>query len=410
MRVVHLTGKDFYGAGRAAYRLHSALLKEGVDSLMVVGEKESNDGRVVNIQDGAGFRFLRKVFIRIEKMLLHLTPGTLFSSGTCAFRQTRRINKLKPDIVHIHWINRGFFNIRALTRIKAPVVVSMHDMWYYTGGCHYATNCFKYRSGCEGCIRAADRSTAQRVMRWHGLKSTIYNQTDKLAFVGLSRWMEQCAKESALLHHQHVLNLPNCIDTTKYVANEKARKDLDFGEDKKLILFAAVDALSDKNKGFDLLEEALSYLPADRYALLIVGDKGKTSFDHLSFSIHNTGFVKEEGKMIDYLSAADVVVVPSRMENLSNMIMEALACATPVVAFATGGNGDMIEHKVNGYLAEAFSSNDLAQGIGWCLEDDERQKELSARARSAVLEKFNETKVGSEYRALYQQLTAGYAH
>ncbi|WP_439183596.1 glycosyltransferase [Carboxylicivirga taeanensis] len=406
MRVIHLTGKDFYGAGRAAYRLHKALLKNDVDSLMVVGEKESTDPEVINIQQSAWAKWRRKLMIKIEKALLKLTPGTLFSSGIYALRQTKRINQLKPDIVHIHWINRGFFDVRCLSKIKAPVLISMHDMWYYTGGCHYATNCFKYQSSCEGCIRAANRFTAQQVSQWQAIKSTVYQKTNQLVFVGLSRWMTQCANNSALLRHQRVVNLPNCIDTSKYAPTENPKQQLGFQSDKKLILFAAVDALSDANKGFALLEKALSFLSAERYELLILGDKGKKAFADTTFKIHNTGFVTDDDLLIKYLSAADVVVVPSLMENLSNMIMEALSCSTPVVAYATGGNGDMIEHQVNGYLAEAFSAADLANGVNWCLENDERQMTLSTQARGSVIKKFNEELISNQYLKLYQELTA----
>jgi glycosyltransferase involved in cell wall biosynthesis len=100
-------------------------------------------------------------------------------------------------------------------------------------------------------------------------------------------------------------------------------------------------------------------------------------------------------------NAADVVIVPSHQENLSNVIMESLACGTPVVAFAIGGNGDMIEHRGNGFLAKPMDPEDLAAGIRWVLEQGEP---LRQRAREKVLAEFEQVKVASRYKALYEEV------
>ena len=98
-------------------------------------------------------------------------------------------------------------------------------------------------------------------------------------------------------------------------------------------------------------------------------------------------------------SAADVMVVPSLQENLSNAIMESLACATPVVGFNIGGNKDMIEHKKNGYLAEPFDVTDLKNGIEWTLKNDLRKK-----AREKVLFNFDSKIVVKKYIKLYKNI------
>jgi len=103
-------------------------------------------------------------------------------------------------------------------------------------------------------------------------------------------------------------------------------------------------------------------------------------------------------------SAADVFVAPSTQENLSNAVMESLACGTPVVAFNIGGMPDMIEHRANGYLADAFDTSDLANGLEWVIEDNERHAELSARARRKVVDTFAAPKVAREHLALYEEL------
>ena len=103
-------------------------------------------------------------------------------------------------------------------------------------------------------------------------------------------------------------------------------------------------------------------------------------------------------------SAADVYVAPSLQENLSNTVMEALACGTPCVAFDVGGMPDMVEHRRNGYLARAFEAADLAAGIHWVIEDEARWRELSARARAKVMEEFELERIARRHLDLYREI------
>jgi len=97
-------------------------------------------------------------------------------------------------------------------------------------------------------------------------------------------------------------------------------------------------------------------------------------------------------------------VAPSTQENLSNAVMESLACGTPVVAFNIGGMPDMIDHRANGYLADAFDTGDLANGLEWVIEDNERHAALSDRARRKVVDTFAAPKVAREHLALYEDM------
>jgi glycosyltransferase involved in cell wall biosynthesis len=108
--------------------------------------------------------------------------------------------------------------------------------------------------------------------------------------------------------------------------------------------------------------------------------------------------------MVALYSAADVVIAPSNEDNLPNVVLEALACGTPCVAFDIGGLPDMIDHQQNGYLAVPFKSEDLALGISWVLRDDERRRVLSANARAKVEAEFELSKVSLRYRTLYEEL------
>ena len=115
------------------------------------------------------------------------------------------------------------------------------------------------------------------------------------------------------------------------------------------------------------------------------------------------GYISDSHTLAALYSLADVMVVPSLTENLSNAIMESLSCGTPVVGFDIGGNSDMIDHQKNGYLAKEKDSEDLAQGIEWCLAHNVKGT-LSKNAQKKVMENYTIEKVSEQYKALYFSL------
>ena len=206
MRIVHLTGKDFFGAGRAAYRLHKGLQSIGVDSILLVGNKASSDKTVVELHGSAVHKWMRKILVKLEKLYLGaVKPGVMFSSGRYGFQLVNKVNQLQPDIVHVHWINRGFMNLSSLLHFKVPVVVSMHDMWYFTGGCHTDQGCGKFQSGCDRCPLLVENKSAlpPRLLMQ---KEATYSGVKNLHFIGLSRWMASAAAQSVAMQEQHIFS------------------------------------------------------------------------------------------------------------------------------------------------------------------------------------------------------------
>ena len=124
-------------------------------------------------------------------------------------------------------------------------------------------------------------------------------------------------------------------------------------------------------------------------------------FEHIT--VRFVGYVLDTNLLVTLYNLADVMVVPSLTENLSCAIMESLSCATPVCCFAIGGNGDMVEHKVNGYLAKEQDSEDLVMGIRWCLENNQ-DGSLSQAARDKVLREYTIDRVGERYAELYESI------
>jgi glycosyltransferase involved in cell wall biosynthesis len=121
----------------------------------------------------------------------------------------------------------------------------------------------------------------------------------------------------------------------------------------------------------------------------------------LHLPIHQIGYLTDESIIASLYSAVDLFVTPSLEENLPNTVMEALACATPCVGFDIGGIPEMIDHKINGYVAQYQNVNDLAIGIQWCL-DPENAQNLAKQAVAKVETCYAQLVVAHKYLNVYE--------
>jgi glycosyltransferase involved in cell wall biosynthesis len=409
MKILIVNTQDISGgAARAAYRLHRALLKEGVDSSMLVQKKSSDDFTVLS-KSGKVQRALSSLRPTLDILPTYFYKNrdrTLFSPAWLPFSFiVDEINKLNPDIVHLHWICGGLMKIEDIAKIKAPIVWSLHDNWAFTGGCHIMWECEKYKNRCGVCPRLGSSKERDLSRRVFERKEKSFSKIKSLTVVGLSRWLYEASKSSRLLKDKEHVYLPNLIDTTLYKPfdKEKARELWNLPKDKKLILFGAISAMSDINKGFKELYEALQLLSTKNIELVIFGSSKPKNPPKFPFHTHYLGHIHDDVSLVTLYSSVDVMVVPSLQENLSNAIMEALSCSTPVVSFDVGGNSDMIEHKKNGYLSKPYEPYDLANGIEWVLEAP-NYKELCKNAREKVLKEFDSKVVAKMYIELYQEV------
>lgn len=408
MRILIVNTSDIQGgAARAAYRLHKALVAEGVDSQMLVQSKSSDDFTVIGPQTKfqKAMGIMRPTLDSIPVRRYKERTKTLFSPSWVPFAGlVDKINALNPDVVHLHWIAGGMMRIEDLAKINVPIVWSLHDMWAFTGGCHYDEECAGYQKQCGACpVLGSDKDKDLSRKVWLR-KQACFARLPNMTIIGLSKWLADCAASSSLFKSNLVVNLPNPIDTQIFAPFEQAeaRKLFNLPHDKKLILFGAMGATSDPRKGFKELAQALYHLPAD-YELVVFGSSEPQIPQGFKQKAHYLGHLHDDVSLRVLFSAADVMVVPSLQENLSNAIMESLACGTPVVGFAIGGNADLIDHHQTGYLAKPFDIQDLANGINWLLKND-CFIDLRKAARDKVLRDFDSKVVANKYISLYESL------
>lgn len=409
MRILHVSTYDMGGgAARAAYRLHKGLQNIGVNSTMLVQKKLSDDFSVQGpaTKLGKAWAALRPNLDALpttyykEKSLSLFSPAWLPFSGVA-----NEINASDADVVHLHWINQGFVRLEEIAQIKKPIVWTLHDNWAFTGGCHVMWDCEKYKSHCGACPRLG--STNKRDLSFHVFDRKLkhFKKADIRCVVGVSHWLSDCARESKLFEGCRVETIPNPIDLTMYKPVDQlvARELLNLPKDKKYILFGAMDDRSDPNKGFDKLAAAVRMLDDSAIELLVLGGSTPSNFPDLGMPIHFLGKAHDDLTLRITYSASDVMVVPSLQEAFGQVASEAMSCGTPVVAFAKTGLLDIVDHKVNGYLATPFSSDDLALGIKWALNQQDRTA-LGICATKKVRDDFESTKVANRMFSLYEDI------
>ena len=400
------------GAAIATYRMHRGLRSIGVDSNMLVQEKRTDDLDVMGPQ-GKLQKVISMLRPHIERASLSFYKSrqkVIFSSAWIPERILSKVAKTKPDIVHLFWVNGGFLRVESIGKFNAPIVWTLHDMWPFTGGCHYDEGCGKFEKSCGDCPILDSRREEDLSRRIWARKHGAWKDAP-ITVVATSRWLADMARSSTLFQNKRIEVIPNGIDEDRYKPADKqaARAAYSLPQDKRLILFSAFSATSDKRKGNHFLEQALESMSRagwdDRVELVVVGASHPPA-NSLNFGmkVHYMGHLHDEISQVLLYSAADVLVAPSMQENLSNTVMESLACGTPVVAFDIGGMPDMIDHQQSGYLAVPFDSIDLAKGIMWVIENEERRLILGQNARQAVLDRYTLVNVAGRYLRLYQSL------
>jgi len=225
--------------------------------------------------------------------------------------------------------------------------------------------------------------------------------------------MAECARSSSLFKDTRIETIPLGLDTEKYKPHHQhfAREVLNLPQDKQLVLFGAIGGTSDRRKGFHLLQPALQRLGAagwqDSIELVIFGSSQPKIPVDLGFKTHYAGRLNDDLSLALVYSAADVMIVPSVQEAFGQTASEAISCGTPVVAFSATGLKDVVDHQHTGYLATPFEEEDLAKGIAWVLEDQERLHKLKIHARAVSLQEFSSEVQAARYLSLYREILEG---
>jgi len=407
LKVAALSHFDVHGgAARAAYRIHHAVRRKGVDSILWVSDKRSGDWTV----KGPGSK-LAKAIAKIRgplagelEHLLRTKNPVLHSFSVLPSRWSQRLNTSDVDVIHLHWVNSEMISVKDIGSIRKPIIWTLHDMWAFCGAEHY-TEDFRWKDGYTRNNRSTDEYGLD-LNRWVWQRKQRH-WNNPMDIVVPSQWLADCVTTSALMKDWCVNVIPNAIDTDIWKPMDKilARDLLGLPADVPLLLFGAIDGGRAPRKGFDLLIKALNHLQDEvkDLELVVFGQHAPERPKKLGLPQHYTGHLYDDISLRVLYSAVDVMLVPSRQEAFGQTASEALACGIPVVAFDSTGLRDVVKHHTTGYLACPFDVEDLAEGISWVLNDESNYAELSRNAREDAVARFSYPVIAGQYEKIYKQ-------
>lgn len=395
------------GASRAAYRLYRALQAAGARPAMTVRSKQTGDWTVTPAPAShAKAVNLARSRIGGYLMLLQTSANAnMHSANVLPSNLAAALNASPTDVVNLHWLGGEAMSIEDVARIRKPVVWTLHDMWAFCGAEHVTGDAADARWRTGYCRSNRPASSAGFDIDRHTWERKRRAWTSALHIVTPSRWLADCVRHSALMKDWPVAVIPNVLDTTLFKPLERqlCRHVLNLPGDKKIVLFGAFGGGS-LNKGYDLLQGALHALAGSRADILCVvfGQSEPQTPSRIPFPIRWMGHIGDDATLALLYGAADVMVIPSRMENLPQSGTEAHACGCPVVAFNCTGLPDVVDHRVTGYLAQPYQTEDLARGIAWVIGDPVLNARLGQAARAKAEALWSASSVVPAYLEVYE--------
>lgn len=409
MKVLHLVAGELTGgAARGAYWLHQGLRSLGVDSLVYTNSQITHgDTSVVSVSRSKKDKIISIARSQADQAFASFYRGRqsgMFSAGVMGADFTDSTECRQADVVHLHWINGGFVDMKHLAKLRKPVVWTMRDMWPMTGGCHYAMGCEKFITGCGSCDQLG--STSDRDLSRFVLNRKRKYLPKSMKMIGISDWVSEQARQSLLFRDFDVRTIHNNVDANEFFPLDKplARQLLGLNTEKKIILTGCTSA-KDIYKGFGKYLEMLKHLDPAKYHLCFFGKLDQSIADGLGFDYTSFGYLHDSISLRLLYSAADVFIAPSLMEAFGKTLAEAMGCGTPVVCFDATGPKDIVTHQHDGYKAAPFEARGLAEGVEWVTGEAD-YPQLAANAREKIVSTFDSPVIARQYRALYEEMLA----
>lgn len=397
MKVLHISTFDVGGAAKAAIRLHKGLLGAGVDSnfLSLFSSKSDFSGKYqhhytkrekvleyarIKWRFGQNRKYERKIQENQNSLEFTTLPNTSFDI-------TKQDVYKEADVVNLHWISSYLDYPSFWKKNEKPVVWTLHDMNPFCGIYHYQGDATSNRDLTEINDEVKKR------------KDKLY-QKAQINVVCPSKWLLKVSASSQLLKRFPHHHIPYGLDTTVFTPQDRkeVRRKLALPKDKKILLFVSQN-VSNYRKGYDLLLKALSQIDGlDSFQAVTVGMVPRDKHDNIIY----LGSIDEESKMAEVYAAADAFIMPSREDNLPNVMLESLACGTPVICFPVGGMLDVIDNGFNGYLCPDTTAESLAQTILRWVNNSSNFNQRNIRNRAVSL--FSEEIQARRYIDLYQKI------
>lgn len=410
MKVVHISTLDNGGAGLAAYRLHRALLAQGVDSILLVANKSINDNTIIQatpshelLYQPPSFAVTRKIkkilrrrglfqtrMERIQRemdILSNSHPRVCFTSAVSVYDLSKHPLIQQADIIHLHWV-QNFLNYETFfENVKKPLVWTLHDLNPLYGGFHHTLLREKYYDDYKNLEE-----------EFYAIKRAALTGKTNITTVAISSQMHRLITSHEFFKGKPIVNIFNGVDDKQFSLLDKQRVRILLGiaPETKVFLFAN-RYLNDSQKGLDNLCKALEMLNVEGGLLICLGEGTIPPCGIIK--VRQFKPVSDTEWLSQLYSAADYLVFPSLQEAFSLTTLEAMCCGTPVIMTPVSGSDDLI-NDFNGIRCADFTPEAIAKGISMAMG----KKYDREKIREDVVSRFNLEKKAKQYLDLYNSL------
>lgn len=407
MRIIQVHSYDTGGGAEATVRLHhEELRRQGCHSRVYVADKKGPDPDVDPIEYVRGPVGSRRIARWIESR----TGRQYVYSPSFRHLLTRLPDE--ADIVHIHALHgaQGYADLQPLRRLarRVPVVLTINDLWLLTGHCAYPLECTRWLTGCGNCPdlkrypaipRDGTRPNWQR-------KRRTFRDID-VHLVAPAQWVADQVRQSPILGHLPVTVIGNPVDTSIFfpVSQRDARAALRLPQDRRIVLLTA-QLLNNVYKGVPDGIEAIKRVGDRNLFLIAIGWDAESVIEKCGVPGLGIPYQSNQSDLADYYRAADVFLMPSRCETFGMVAAEAMACGTPVVAFAAGGLTDVLGDDEGGLLVPNGDVGALVTALKTLFDDDTLRQTLSRSAAERTAREFSLTVHTRRCLELYENVVS----
>lgn len=407
MNILHITTSTKGGAGIAALRLHKALCESNMSSGFLSTDLTLNFNN--EFVDDSYFKYKRSSLVKriINKAKRLIIPSYKFNQteklkrikgklnceiATLPFSNYKLHNHplvLEADIINLHWVSGIVDYPSFFKNCRKPIVWTLHDMNPFQGIFHYKDD----QKRNEHIIGDFDGEMKQ-------LKEKSIKFIKKGAIISPSNWLLDKASEN--FNYFSKTCIPNSINLSVFTLKNKLKLREEYSIlPEEFVLFFIADSLKNPRKGFDLLLESLAILKEVMpITVMVIGIGSIPEMDNIK--VLPLGEIKDKIQMANLYAIANVFVLPTKEDNLPNVMLEAFACGLPVISFNNGGMQEHIRLSVNGMLIKDFSGKSLAEGILDFYKN--RNDYNSSIIRKYAEDNFSFKKQAEAYLKIYEEI------
>ena len=404
LKILHLTYSDDGGAGVVVSRINECMRSRNYDSNILVAEKTTTSEHVLcnqNFYDRFIWRQKKKIYRNLNLFFFFINKNThsinLFNSNILS-----QIEKHKPDLINIHWIGNELISLKQISKIKIPIIWTLHDMWLYSGAEHYTYD-KRYIEGYNNSNRDKGESGLD-INKWVWERKLKYIKKN-IKIISSNNWQDQNVKNSKLLRDNETFKIPYPINLNFWQPIERtlAKKKLNWDSDKVHLLFGIANYSRQKIKGLDIaldIFNKLNKINEGKYVLNIFGNLNKHHVNQKNVNL--LGTIKGDSIFRNLYSASDLLLHPSRLESFGLIPLESLACGLPILINKNTGTNDLIISEHMGYALEDEIESNFESFLNWfnknCLIN--KQKLL----HNTIKENFSYSCIGKKYENLIKKI------